>query len=100
MDVPAILRLDAYYFSTNYDNVRRSLAKFLRTWFARAPELNVVTKAYAETLLNNGAYEESIFLSVVQTLEHFESIVFPKRSTYFVRHEWEAFLPDLNEYNA
>ena len=67
-------------------------------WFKQENQLNIVMRAYAETLLNDGAYEESVFLGVVQVLEHFHTILFPDKATYLKRHVWKAFIAMLREF--
>jgi len=43
-------------------------------------------------LLNDGAYEDSLFLRIVQTLEHLHEIVFDKANRYCSKTEWKAFI--------
>jgi hypothetical protein len=97
VDIPSFIRTDAHYFSTLYSDIATMLPQVIRAWFRHEEQLDIVMRAYAETLLNDGAYEESVFLGVVQILEYFHGILFPK-AKYFKSQVWKAFLSRLNDF--
>jgi hypothetical protein len=82
--------------------VRRGIAEILPqivgAWFQQEEQLRIVMRAYAEILLNDGAYEESVFREVVQVLEHFHPILFRGKTTYFERRVWKAFWSILQAF--
>ena len=75
-----------------------ALPEVIGAWFKQEKQLNIVMRAYTETLLNDGAYEESVFLGVVQVLEHFHAILFPEGATYYKRQVWKTFLSRIRGF--
>jgi ApeA N-terminal domain 1 len=98
VDIPFFIRTDARYFSTRYREVAVALPEIIGAWFKQEKQLNVVMRAYAETLLNDGAYEESVFLGVVQVLEHFHALLFPEGATYYKRQVWKTFFSSIRGF--
>jgi hypothetical protein len=98
VDIPSLIRTDALYFSTSYGAIAESLPQVIAAWFEQEEQLNIVMRAYAETLLNDGAYEESVFPGIVQVLEHFHAILFPGKALYCERPLWKAFFAKLREF--
>lgn len=66
VDVPSAIRTDSHDFSTRYAEIAKQLPQILKAWFNRSVELKVVMNTYKEILLNDGSYEESLFLRIVQ----------------------------------
>lgn len=97
VDVPSVVQVDPFHFSTHYRSLENSIAGLLGKWFERRDELLVVTRAYSEVLVNDGSYEESIFLRIVQVLEHFHGILFSEEAKYFSKASWNIFLSWLRE---
>jgi len=91
VDVPSYIRTDASLYCTRYDNFKEHFPKFIEKWFENRSKLSVVINTYKEILLNDGAYEENIFLRIVQTLEHLHGIAFNKNK-YCSKSEWKAFV--------
>jgi hypothetical protein len=98
VDIPSFIRTHALYCSTTYGAIAQIFPQVVSAWFRQEQQLNIVMRAYAETLLNDGAYEESVFLGVVQVLEHFHALLFPRKVTYFERLVWKAFLVKLGDF--
>ncbi|NQU03677.1 MAG: hypothetical protein HQ589_05970 [Syntrophaceae bacterium] len=92
VDVPSYIRTDASLYSTRYDNFKDHFAGFIEKWFDNRSKLAVVINTYKEILLNDGAFEENIFLRIVQTLEHLHGIAFDKTTKYCSTSEWKAFV--------
>jgi hypothetical protein len=93
VDVPSAIDGDRFDFSTRLEEIAEQLPHLLRAWFNRTEELEVVMNAFKEVLLNDGAYEESLFLRVVQVLEHFHGVIFPgkNRNRYLDPKNWKSF---------
>ncbi len=92
VDVPSVVQLDSEHFATRYRLIEGDLPRILTRWFERHKELLVVTRGYSEVLLNDGAYVESIFLQVVQLLEHFHGILMPDQKKYLAKSTWRSLL--------
>ncbi len=92
VDVPSYIRTDSSLYCTRYDKFKDHFSEFIKRWFENRSKLDVVINSYKEILLNDGVYEDSLFLRIVQTLEHFHGIVFDKKNKYCSKTEWEAFV--------
>lgn len=92
VDVPSYIRTDSSLYCTRYDKLKDLFSGFIERWFENRSKLDVVVSSYKEILLNDGAYEDSLFLRIVQTLEHFHGIVFDKANKYCSKTEWKAFV--------
>ena len=97
VDVPSVVQIEPHYFSTRYRRLKDQIAGLLTEWFKRREELLAVIRSYSEILINDGSYEEAIFLRVVQTLEHFHGLLFPEETRYFSKEAWKSFLLWLRE---
>jgi len=75
--------------------VADEFSKILKTWFKNSNELKTTINSFSEVLLNEGAYVESIFLNIVQTLEHFYGLVFPGESRLLTRNKWSILINQL-----
>jgi hypothetical protein len=95
LDMPSIIRKDIFYFSTRYQEIEKELPDLFAKWFDKSDDLRIVIDSFANTILNEGAYEESIFLNIVQTLEHFYGLIFPTKSRLFEKTKWECFIEKL-----
>ena len=100
VDVPSAIDGDRVDFSTRFEEVAEQLPQIFKAWFDDAEALTVVMNAYKEVLLNDGAYEESLFLSIVQVLEHFHGVLFPKENRYLDRSNWKSFIDCVQPYLA
>jgi hypothetical protein len=96
VDVPSVVQVDPAHFSTRYQRLKDQFPSLVMQWFEQRDELLAVTRAYSETLINDGSYEETIFLRVVQTLEHFHGLLFASE-TYFTKAGWVNFLDWLRD---
>lgn len=92
IDVPSYIRTDYSLYCTRYDKFKDHFTGFIERWFENRSKLDVVINTYKEILLNDGAYEETVFLQIVQTLEHLHGIVFDKANKYCSKSEWKAFV--------
>ena len=101
VDVPSAIRSNRHDFSTRYVEIAEQLPQILKAWFNCAGELKVIMNTYKEMLLNDGSYEESLFLRIVQALEHFHGVIFPKDTRYLDPKAWKAFtdlvLPNVTQ---
>lgn len=91
VDVPSAIDGDRFDFSTRLEEIAEQLPQILKAWFNRSVELKVVMNTYKEILLNDGSYEESLFLRIVQALEHFHGVIFPSDTRYFPKKYWKLF---------
>ncbi len=97
VDVPSLIRMDESLYNTRYEKFKSHFGKFISDWFAQRKQLLVVMNAYKEILLNDGAYEDNIFLRIVQTLEHLHGIAFPKKNKYCSKPKWRLFVKWLEK---
>ena len=98
VDIPSFVRDDSHYFSTHYSKIAEKLPEIMQKWFKEEELLSVVINNYTNTLLGEGVSEELVFLGIVQTLEHFHEILFPKNCKNFNRHIWRSLSSDLHTF--
>lgn len=91
VDVPSYIRTDDSLFNTRYRSFHGQFEKTVQCWFENRERLSVVIDTYKEILLNDGASEQSVFIKIIQTLEHFHGIIFEKNK-YCSKNEWEDFI--------
>lgn len=96
--MPLVVRQDPFYFSTLFVDLESELPALLRNWFLRSSELEIVTRSYAEVLQNDGAYDESVFVRVIQVLEHFHGVLRPESGRYLSTTKWGQFHTWLGEH--
>jgi hypothetical protein len=97
VNVPLVVQTDVQSFVSGYEQVSADFATATKGWFEKRETLSTVTRAYSEVLQNDGASEESVFLLIVQTLEHLHGIIFPSKSKYVSRSAWKKFRDWLAE---
>jgi hypothetical protein len=95
VSVPAVVHKDPHYFATSFKEIAEDLPSVIVAWFENHDRLDLVVRAYSDTLVNEGSYGESIFLGVVQILEHFHGILFPGEARYFPRPQWRQIVKAL-----
>ncbi len=97
VDVPSVIRTDSSLYCTTYNKFKEHYPNFLANWFANRQDLSVVIDTYKETLLNDGAYGENIFLRLVQTLEHLHGLAFEGKTKYCRKEQWRKFTEWLDK---
>ena len=90
--VPKTLNSDSHYIATQYDDIKDIVPEILSNWFDNYDELKVVASTYCRIITHEGESVKNIFMQVVQNLEHFHGIIFPKNeSRYLPKSTWRQF---------
>ena len=95
--VPTVVQGDTNCFASSYNEMSKEFTTGTNGWFKHKEILETATRAYTELLQYDGASEESVFLRVVQTLEHLHGVIFSDNSKYVPKPKWKKFQAWLAE---
>jgi len=90
--VPAVVRLEAHYFNTQFRDIHAWFPAAAVAWFAKSVELEVTRDAIGNLLLVDGIAAEGVLLRIAQALEHFHGVAFPAATKYVERATWREVL--------
>ena len=76
-------------FSTYYSKIGKKFNTITETWFEKYNDIEEVMRGYAELVQNDGAQKESVFLRIVQILEHFYGYLFKESKKYLPKKYWK-----------